>query len=233
MPSQYVGISDDEQNKLLIGADGSIAVTGSLSSGGSVTQGTPAAAANAWPVKVTDGTNSATVDATTLALGVLVRNTSNIPVQVSGTVPISGSVNQGSPAAIGGEWPAKVSDGTNFARVANSALGQSLLVSTGPTGATTSLTAAATGNGTTADFGAAKANISLAILVNGTVTSGTVRLEGSHDGTVWIPLATSAALGTGVNVPLSATGVAFRYAHAAVGTAIGGGGSVTVTIMAS
>jgi hypothetical protein len=106
-------------------------------------------------------------------------------------------------------------------------------VTTGVDAAVTSLSAATTGNGTAYNFGSARANITAAIVVNGTVTSGTVRLEGSHDNANWILLNTSATLATGTNLDLSKSGVAYRYARASVGTAVGGGGSVTVTIMAA
>jgi hypothetical protein len=111
--------------------------------------------------------------------------------------------------------------------------GSSLLVATGTTAAVTSLTTATTGNGTAYDFGSARANISAAVLVNGTVTAGTVRLEGSHDNSNWIPLTTSATLATGVNQDVSKSGVAYRFARAVVGTTVTGGGSVTVTVAAA
>lgn len=62
MPEQYVGISDANGDKLLVGADGSIAVTGTVTSGGgtvAANQGTAAATANAWPIKVSNGTATA------------------------------------------------------------------------------------------------------------------------------------------------------------------------------
>lgn len=247
MPSQYVGISDDDQNKLLIGDDGSITVTGSLSSGGTVAQGTPAVAGSGWPVKVTDGTNTATVDATTLGLGVLVRNTSNVPVQVSGTVPITGAVSQGGAASIGGEWPVKISNATNTTSISapTAGIGNGLKVETGNLAAVATLTTAtAISNGTTVDFGSAHTGITLALVPNGTITGGDVDLQLSQDNVNWITVATTAGVGitTGVNKFLNAsvtvsatTDVEFpaaRYARGRIIATITGGGSVTATIAA-
>jgi hypothetical protein len=165
-----------------------------------------------------------------------VRIEGTVPISPTGTQTVAGTVtaNQGTAAAVASAWPIKVTDGTNTASIAVPGTGGSaLLVSTGTSAALTTLTAATTGNGTSYDLGAAKANISLAVVVNGTVTSGTVRLEGSHNGTDWILLNTSAALATGVNQDVSKSGVAYRFARGAVGTAVGGGGSVTVTVAAS
>lgn len=222
------------------GAQQTVRIAGTVSttssgSGGTVVQGTPGTTANAWPVKVTDGTNTAAVDATTAALKVLVANTSNVPVQVSGTVPISGSVGQGTPAAIGGEWPVKVSDGSSFAAVlGNVTVGRSLAVNTG-LGASQSTIAAQTGaiTGTTVDFGGAKANISAMILAGAGVSAGVIDLQVSHDGNNWVKFGnSSAALTASTNQQLTATGVAFRYARAVSSTNVTGG-NVTVTIMAS
>jgi hypothetical protein len=165
-----------------------------------------------------------------------VRIEGTVPTTPSGTQTVAGTVtaNQGTAAVTASAWPIKVTDGTNTASIAvPGSGGSSLLVSTGTSAALTTLTAATTGNGTSYDLGAAKANISLAVVVNGTVTSGTVRLEGSHNGTDWILLATSATLATGVNQDVTKSGVAYRFARGAVGTAVGGGGSVTVTVAAS
>jgi len=162
-----------------------------------------------------------------------VRIEGTVPISPTGTQTVAGTVtaNQGTAAATASAWPIKVTDGTATASIAVPGSGGSaLLVAAGTAAAVTSLTAATTGNGTAYDFGAARANITAAIVVNGTVTSGTVILQGSHNNTDWIPLVTSAALATGVNVDLSKTGVAYRFARAVVGTAIGGGGTVTVTI---
>jgi uncharacterized protein YbjT (DUF2867 family) len=96
----------------------------------------------------------------------------------------------------------------------------------------TSLTAVTTGTGDVADFQAGMANASAVVLVTGTVTSGTVALDVSHDGVVWVQAAISGTLGTGVNALVAnAANQVVRYARARVGTNIGGGGSVTVTLM--
>lgn len=162
-----------------------------------------------------------------------VRIEGTVPTSPTGTQTVAGTVtaNQGTAAAVASAWPIKVTDGSNTASIAVPGTGGSaLLVSTGTNAAVTTLSAATTGNGTSYDFGAARANISLAVVVNGTVTSGTVRLEGSHNGTDWILLNTSATLATGVNQDVSKTGIAYRFARGAIGTAVGGGGSVTVTV---
>lgn len=111
--------------------------------------------------------------------------------------------------------------------------GSTNVVITGSTSGVTTLSAATTGNGTTVDWGSAKQNISMFILVNGTVTSGVVDLQVSHDGTNWVKISSSATLATGVNQQLTLSNAAFRYARGVVSTAVGGGGSVTATIMSS
>jgi hypothetical protein len=181
-------------------------------------------------MSVTDG--SLTTDGAQQTIRVL----GTVTATPTGTQTVAGTVtaNQGTAAATASAWPIKVTDGTSTASVAVPGTGGSaLLIATGTSAALTTLTAATTGNGTSYDFGAARANISLAVVVNGTVTSGTVRLEGSHNGTDWILLNTSATLATGVNQDVSKTGIAYRFARGAVGTAVGGGGSVTVTVAAA
>lgn len=163
----------------------------------------------------------------------VVRIEGTVPTSPSGTQTVAGTVttNGGTSPSLANAWNIKVTDGTDTASVAVPTNGGAALqVVTGVDATVTSLSAATTGNGTTYDFGAARANITAAVVVNGTVTSGTVRLEGSHNGTDWILLNTSAALATGVNQDVSKSGVAYRFARAAVGTAVGGGGSVTVTV---
>lgn len=81
-------------------------------------QGTAAALAGAWPVKVTDGTNTMpTGDAAARTIHTTIDNAS---VAVSFTVPQhiivdSGSItaNQGSPNTLANKWPVQVTDGTN------------------------------------------------------------------------------------------------------------------------
>lgn len=120
--------------------------------------------------------------------------------------------------------------------VTTSPSGGSTAITSGSSSSTTSLTTATTGSGTTVDLGTAHTAISAFVLVNGTVSGGTVRLQVSHDGTNWSSFPTdviTGALGTGVNAVLNSPLSAFRYARAQVGTNIAGGGSVTVTIMAA
>lgn len=212
---------------------GTVATTPSGSQ--TVVQGTPGTRANAWYERITDGTNDASVNATEGALNVHVTNTSNIPVSISGTTNISGTVGQGSAAAIGGEWPIKVSDGTTFAGInGNVTVGRFLQVNSGLGSAQTTINAA-TGaqTGTTIDFGGAKANISVMIVVGAGVSGGVIDLQVSHDGNNWVKLgSSSSALAAGTNQQLSSAGVAFRYARAVTSTNIAGG-NITATIMAT
>lgn len=106
-------------------------------------------------------------------------------------------------------------------------------VTTGTPTGTASLTAATTGTGTAVDFGSAKAQISMLVVANGTVTAGVVKLQVSHNGTDFadfIPVVNTSAIATGVNHVLSVDG-AYRYARAVITTNVTGGGSVTVTFM--
>ena len=101
----------------------------------------------------------------------------------------------------------------------------------GSTTASPTLTTATTGNGTTVDFTAARSNVSLFVQPNGTVTSGTVSLQGSHDGVNWVTIATTSMLQTGVNQFLSLDGGAFRWFRGIVSEDVAGGGTVTATLM--
>lgn len=111
--------------------------------------------------------------------------------------------------------------------------GSTNVVVTGSTTAVTTLSAATSGNGTTVDWGSARQNISMFILVNGTVTGGVVDLQVSQDGTNWVKISSSATLGTGVNQQLTLSNAAFQYARGVVSTAVTGGGTVTATLMSS
>src|SRR3990172_2224067 len=179
MPSQYVGISDDNGDKLLIGADGSIAVTGTISSGGgtgTADQGTPAVTANAWPVEFSDGVST---------------------------------VNIALP-------------GPN--------LGAGMVTTTGTLVDSVTLNAlSAVGPGVVADFGSAKANVSMVFL--GTVAAGTVVLDVSHDDSTWFTTSTPIAVTT-TPQNISVGGNAFRYARGRI-TAEVTAGTVTATLMAS
>lgn len=101
----------------------------------------------------------------------------------------------------------------------------------GVTSPTTTLTAATTGTGTTVDYGTARVNISMAILVSGTVTAGTVVLDVSHDGTNWIAFSMLTPV-TNTNTKLTASAEAWRYARGRIGTNITGGATITATLMA-
>lgn len=101
----------------------------------------------------------------------------------------------------------------------------------GSTTAATTLTTATTGNGTTVDFLNAKSNVSLFILVNGTVTAGAVDLQASQDGTNWVRVAFGSPLTTGVNQYLGMSGGAFRWFRGVIADTVTGGGSVTATLM--
>lgn len=205
--------------------------TASGGSGGPVDQGTAAATAGAWPIKVTDGSNIALVSSGALQVA----------------LSSSPTVNQGTPAASTSAWPIVVSNGASQAAIAvpTGSVGQGLIVANGTSGVHTSLTTAtAVANGTTIDFGATRCNITMALIVNGTVTGGDVDLQISQDNTNWITIASTAGVGiqTGVNkflnstVTVSATTSvqhpAARYARARVTNTITGGGSVTATIAA-
>lgn len=224
--AQNVNIVDgnDGKNFAQVTSAGELKVT---SSGTTATanQGTPGSVANSWPVKITDGTDTALVSA-----GGALFITGDSTAGVASATPVT---VQGHVAGFMLNWPG---DGTNLAAMAVTTLGNGMLVGTGSKTAGASLTAATTGDGTPIDFGSARANISAFVLVNGTVTSGTVRLQVSHDGTNWASLPTdviTGTLGTGVNTVISTGNGAYRYARAQVGTNIGGGGSVTVTLAGS
>ena len=96
---------------------------------------------------------------------------------------------------------------------------------------TTTLTAATTGTGTAVDFGRAQNDISLAILVTGTVTAGALALDVSQDGTNWVQFSTT-SITSNTNNKLTASMEAWRYARGRVSTNITGGATVTCTLMA-
>lgn len=98
------------------------------------------------------------------------------------------------------------------------------------TTATTTLSAVTTGTGTTVDFARAQNDITMAIIVTGTVSAGVMALDVSQDGTNWIQFST-ANLTTSTNTKLTATGEAWRYARGRVTTNITGGATATCTLM--
>jgi len=104
-------------------------------------------------------------------------------------------------------------------------------LSTLMTAAVTTLSGVTSGTGTTVDFGSAQTNISMAILVNGTVVAGVVILDVSHDGTNWVQFANLTPV-TNTNTKLTASTEAWRYARGRIGTPITGGATITATLMA-
>lgn len=102
----------------------------------------------------------------------------------------------------------------------------------GSTAAATTLSAvSAIGNGTTVDFTSARSNVSLFVMVNGTVTTGVVDLQASQDGVNWVKVASSAALSTGINQRITHAGGAFRWFRGVVSETVVGGGTATATLM--
>ena len=99
-----------------------------------------------------------------------------------------------------------------------------------PVEATTSLSSATSGNGTTVDFVSAKRNVATVVVVNGTVTGGIVAVQVSHDGTNWVNRDAYLPQ-TGVNHALEFSGGAYRYWRASILSAVTGGGTVTATFM--
>lgn len=96
---------------------------------------------------------------------------------------------------------------------------------------TTSLAAATLpGPGATIDFTTAKLNVSMVIVVTGTVTGGLVALEASHDGLNWVSHTVVEPM-TGLNVGVDNRAGAYRYWRSNVLTEVTGGGSVATTFM--
>ncbi len=121
--------------------------------------------------------------------------------------------------------------GTQNVAVTSPLSGTSVATASGTATATTSLTAATTGTGTSVDFGASKSNITMAILVTGTVTAGVMGMDTSQDGTNWVSDGT-VNLATNTNTMLTVSAEAWRFARARVTTNITGGATATCTIMA-
>lgn len=150
-------------------------------------------------------------------------------VPVSGTVGVSGTVPVSGIVAISGTVPVQIIDEPIDVNVLGTLTATATLA--GSTAATNTLTAVTTGTGATVDFLNAKSNVTMMIRVNGTATGGICVFEGSHDGTNWVTIATSAAFATGVNQYLSLTGGAFRWFRGRITTNVAGGGNVTITLM--
>lgn len=107
-----------------------------------------------------------------------------------------------------------------------------------------SLVNATTGKGTIVDFGQTVRNITFEVVANGTIAGGTVQMTISEDGVTFFSppaaaftnmsgatLANPYVLVTGTNGLFTlGTGMAIRYAQAAIGTNVTGGGSATCLI---
>lgn len=96
--------------------------------------------------------------------------------------------------------------------------------------ASTSLTDATSGTGSTVDFTTAVRTVSMVVVANGTVRGGLVNMQASHDGTNWVTVGLAHMQG-GENFAVNFSGGAYRYWRASVGSAVTGGGTVTATFM--
>jgi hypothetical protein len=111
-------------------------------------------------------------------------------------------------------------------------LGAGLVVSTGSlVSATTNTAQTATGAGTTVDFGAGKANITLVMTTSAGVSAGAVALELSQDNVNFFRR-TAVTTATASTVFTDSAVGAWRYARGNVTTTITGG-TVSCTLMAS
>jgi hypothetical protein len=155
-------------------------------------------------------------------------------VRVEGTVSTT-SASGGTGSTAGTAGFTKITDGTDTADVAlpGPNLGAALVTTTGTILATTTLSAAsATGAGSVADFGSAKANVSLVVIASAGTTAGAVALEVSQDNTNWYRHITSIDTTAPGVFQTSTNNLAFRYARANITTLIVGG-TVTATLMAT
>ena len=158
-------------------------------------------------------------------------------VGISGTVPVSGTVSVNQPVTvngtvgISGTVPVQIVDEPIDVNVLSLPSVTTTATIAGSTAATNTLTAVTTGTGVTVDFTNAKSNVTMMVRVNGVATGGVVAFQGSHDGTNWVTINSSAAFATGVNQFLSLTGGAFRWFRGLVTTNVAGGGNITCTIM--
>jgi hypothetical protein len=90
----------------------------------------------------------------------------------------------------------------------------------------------AVGPGTVVDYLTAQRDVSMVMVVTGTVTGGLVAMEASQDNTNWVTMYVFGPR-TGRNDFHSSVKGAFRYWRTNVTSAITGGGSVTTTFMES
>lgn len=166
-----------------------------------------------------------------------VRVIGTVTTTPGGTQAVSGTVtaNQGTAAATANAWPIKVTDGTSTVNIAlpGPNLGAGMVVSTGTLIASTSLNAlTAVGPGVVADFGSAKANVSMVFTATAGVGAGAVALEVSHDSSNWFRTGAPVTLTASTTGSIAISGNAFRYARAAITTTVTGG-TVSATLMAS
>lgn len=182
------------------------------SSGGSSTvtaeQGTAAATADAWPVKVTDGTDV-------------------MAVTPAGQITVA----QGAPGAVASPWTTQITDGSNVVGVTGGT-GVALLVATGSEISFTTLNAqSAVGNGTAQDFAACYSNVTMVIAPSaGNLSAGVVALEGSLNGTNWVEIGTPITYsGTSVTEDITVSGIAMRHFRGVIKTEVTGG-TVTAQI---
>lgn len=191
--------------------DGS-AVTQPVSGTVTANQGTANTVANAWPHKITDGTNVAAVKAASTA-AVAADPSLVVALSPNTALPTGantiGIVNQGTAATTANAWPHKITDGTNVAAVKAAsttpvAADPALVVSVSPNSA--SLTVAASADTTASGaLGALNAAVTVAMtgqrgvamqLSAGTLI-GTLTPEFSVDGgTTWGPAAFVSNAGT-------------------------------------
>lgn len=226
MPSEFVGISDANDNKATV-VGGALSVT---SSGGSTSsnQGTPNTTANAWPVKVTDGTNTATVS----AASALKVDGSAVTQPVSGTV----TSNQGTAAAVGSSWPVLLTDGVDTANIIvapTAGGGNRVAVGTGSVTATSTLAAVTTNStGTSVDLGCARDSITVVAVATGSPTAGTLTLELSIDNVTFVTSTATASITAAGTYSIFSTGRAARYVRASL-TGLTGSITLTANIMAA
>lgn len=149
----------------------------------------------------------------------------------AGTQPVSGTVtaNQGTPGTAANGWFTKITDGTDTATVAGTALS----ATTGSETAVVTLNAlTAVGPGVVVDFGSAKANVSFVFTATAGVSAGAVALEVSHDNSNWFRTGTPVTLTASTTGNIAISSNAFRYARGAITTTVTGG-TVSGTLMAS
>lgn len=99
------------------------------------------------------------------------------------------------------------------------------------TSAQTSLSGkATTQDGDTIDFTSAKSRVSAVLVRSGTITSGLVHVQASHDGTNWVVVHTFDPSISG-NQSWNADLGAFRYWRGSIPRTVAGGGTISVTFM--